>query len=234
MPAWMTFVGGVVLGLCVLVAVFGAFFLFFHKKRLSGKPHFGVSPGVEPGTITYWVYWDRHSFSQKFYRMRLLHVCPGCSEKEGQVTYTFDPQAAPFRQSIRLPETMMKLVADKPAKAIVAVEVRTTEEYALFHDFTLRKFRKICAGRSSWHKVGNNPLVDLPLAAPDEPVISTLSYRELLAREKRIEAMEAEAKARQEKKKPAAKPIEGVAAVRTNAEAAVDKGPSDRPAGNNP
>ncbi len=199
MPVWLTLFGGVLATVAFLGAIFGLVVLFIQGKATKGQPKFGLFSTGGNATIGAFVTWDPATFDVKMYRFRFWVVSPEWSEKEMTFTYSHEnPQQGSFSQVFQLPDNFLKLIADPKAKAIVMVEARSTEEFSLSKDLTLKSFRKLY--KAPKHDTSKIPPVQEVISSPDAAPVMSLDFSELVERRKKLKTLEAAANAKAAKK----------------------------------
>jgi len=215
MPVWLTLFGGIVATVAFLGGLFGLVVLLIHGKATKGRPHFGLFSTGGNGTLGAFVTWDPGTFAVEMYRFRFTFVAPEWVEKESTFTYSFEnAKKESFSQILQLPPNLIQLLADPKAKALVSVEARSTEEYSLSKDMTLKSFRKLYQSQKADLK--KLPPVPEVAQAIDAPPVMSLDYSELVARKKKLKVLEAEA-AKKAAKKPAAATAAATPAAETAA-----------------
>ncbi len=213
MPVWLTLLGGTLATLAFLGGIFGLVIVFIQGKATKGQPKFGLFSSGGNGTIGAYVTWDPATFDVKIYRFRFWVVSPEWSEKEMTFTFSYEnPQQASFGQVFQLPPNFLKLLADPKAKAIIAVEARSSEEFALSKDFTVKSFRRLYEGAKQ--EMGKGPAT-LAAIGPDLPAVMSLDYAELVERRKKLKSLEAAANAKAAKKAAPAAPAAAKPAAET-------------------
>ncbi len=215
MPVWLTLFGGIVATVAFLGGLFGLVVLLIQGKATKGRPQFGLFSTGGNGTLGGFVTWDQGTFAVEFYRFRFSVVAPQWEEKEMTFTYSFEnAKKEAFSQIFQLPPNLLKLVADPKAKALISVEARSTEEFSLSKDMTLKSFRKLYqAAKADLAKLPPAPEV---AATMDAPPVMSLDYSELVARKKKLKALESAAAAKAAKK-PAATAAAAAPAAETAA-----------------
>lgn len=198
MPVWLTLLGGVLATVGFLGAIFGLVMVLIQGKAAQGGPRFGLFSTGGNGSLGAFVTWDPATFDVKFYRFKFNLCMPGRAESETQFSFTFDnPRAESFSEVLTLPPPLIALLADPKAKAIISIEARSTEEYAIIKNLTVKGFRKFYQGGKQ--RPAGIAASEAPLHV-DPPVTQTLDHSELVERKKKVKALEAEANAKAAKK----------------------------------
>lgn len=206
-----------VLALLGTAAFLGGFYFFvatvFGIRGRRARPILEVLPGEMPGTIGVSVRWDPTVYAIQIWRIRFRFFSPSRAVKDAQFTVTFEgAQKTPFYVPIELPVVFRELVEsnNRSNKAIIMVEARGVENFALAHDFRLPKFQKIYHGKAAI----SERLPKLAIAKEDTPSVTSLDFSELVLRRERLKALAAAAKAKA-KPAPAKPPASPETAVQT-------------------
>jgi len=198
MPTWLTLFLAILGTVAFLGGLYAVVYLVIEGRRAQASPRFGISGGSSPGILNFWVTWEVKQFALEIYRIKLSHATPGGANQEGVMSISYDPpQTVPFVQPFELTQDFSDAIQSAgPRGSIVTFEFRTTENFSLWKNLYSGKMQKLLSGAKT-----KSPSIELvlPLAQADHVTVSTLEYREWVARKSRISKLEAAAKAKAEK-----------------------------------
>lgn len=206
MPMALSFILSVLATGAFLFVIYGLLIVGFGARNRKAQPKLTLLPGGSPGTLGVSVIWNADVYSVQIWRIRFRFFSPARQVKDSQFTITFEsPMKESFFVPVSLPKEFTELfeASNRVNRAILTVEARGVENFALAKDFRLPQVQKIYHGSAP--SVGKG-VSNLALAHADAPAVTSLDHSELVVRRDRLKALTAAAKAKV-KPAPAAKPI---------------------------